>query len=242
MKKFLAVFCALFVTIIARAAQLPSGFSETLLAQNLDPTDMVMTPDGRILITIKSGRIVVVQNGVLLPTNFLTLAVDNFNERGLGHIVLDPNFETNNFYYVYYTVPGQNRNRVSRFTANGNSTLAGSEVVLLDLDLLSGTIHNAGAMVFGVDGKLYVSTGDGANAATSQSMNSLLGKVLRINTDPANLIPTLETIVRFGPQDSVTRFRCRCRQQRERFLLEMWVALFLRKSTGYKPGKIMAGH
>ncbi|MFN7329213.1 MAG: PQQ-dependent sugar dehydrogenase, partial [Bacteroidota bacterium] len=176
--------------IIARAAQLPSGFSETLLAQNLDPTDMVMTPDGRILITIKSGRIVVVQNGVLLPTNFLTLAVDNFNERGLGHIVLDPNFETNNFYYVYYTVPGQNRNRVSRFTANGNSTLAGSEVVLLDLDLLSGTIHNAGAMVFGVDGKLYVSTGDGANAATSQSMNSLLGKVLRINTDPANLIPT----------------------------------------------------
>lgn len=190
MKKFLAVFCALFVTIIARAAQLPSGFSETLLAQNLDPTDMVMTPDGRILITIKSGRIVVVQNGVLLPTNFLTLAVDNFNERGLGHIVLDPNFETNNFYYVYYTVPGQNRNRVSRFTANGNSTLAGSEVVLLDLDLLSGTIHNAGAMVFGVDGKLYVSTGDGANAATSQSMNSLLGKVLRINTDPANLIPT----------------------------------------------------
>ncbi|MFM8913803.1 MAG: PQQ-dependent sugar dehydrogenase [Flammeovirgaceae bacterium] len=183
---FAMVACVLTVL----AAQLPSGFNETLIAQNLDPTDMVMTPDGRILITIKSGKILVVQNNVLLPNVFLNIAVDNFNERGLGHIVLDPNFETNNFYYIYYTVPRQNRNRISRFTANGNSTFTGSEVVLLDLDVLAGTIHNAGAMVFGGDGKLYVSTGDGANSATSQSMNSLLGKVLRINTDPANLIPT----------------------------------------------------
>lgn len=190
MKKIIIVLCSVVSICAANAAQLPAGFNESLLAQNLDPTDMVMTPDGRILITIKSGKIVVIENGVLLTTNFLSLAVDNFNERGLGHLVLDPNFEINNYYYVYYTVPGANRNQISRFTANGNSTLPGSEVVLLDLDILSGSIHNAGSMVFGSDGKLYIGTGDGANSANSQNMGSLLGKVLRINTDPTNLIPT----------------------------------------------------
>ena len=45
------------------------------------------------------------------------------------------------------------------------------------------TVHNAGSMSFGPDGKLYVSIGDGANGNTSQDMNSLLGKVIRINAD-----------------------------------------------------------
>lgn len=71
-----------FWSFVGLASQLPAGFNESLLAQNLDPTDMVMTPDGRILITIKSGKILVVENGVLLATNFLTLSVDNYNERG----------------------------------------------------------------------------------------------------------------------------------------------------------------
>ncbi|HRJ30251.1 MAG TPA: PQQ-dependent sugar dehydrogenase [Cyclobacteriaceae bacterium] len=166
-----------------RAQQLPDGFVQYLLAENLDPTDMVLAPDGRIFITIKSGSIRVVENDVLLPGTFLTLEVDNFNERGLGHMVLDPDFEINNYYYVFYTVPGTNRNRVSRFTANGNFTLPGSEVVLLDLDVMAGAIHNAGAMAFGADGKLYISTGDGANAGNSQVMTNLLGKILRINKD-----------------------------------------------------------
>jgi glucose/arabinose dehydrogenase len=172
------------------SANLPTGFVESLIAQNLDPTDLVLAPDGRIFITIKSGKILIVENGVVLPNSFLTLPVDNFNERGLGHMVLDPHFEMNHFYYVYYTVPGLNQNRISRFTANGNSTIPGSEVVLITLGQLSGTIHNAGAMIFGADGKLYVATGDGGNSANSQNMNNLLGKILRINTDPANLLPT----------------------------------------------------
>lgn len=175
---------------LARGANLPPGFVESLIAQDLDPTNIVLAPDGRVFITIKSGRILIVENNMLLPAPFLTLAVDNFNERGLGHMVLDPQFETNHFYYVYYTVPGQNRNRVSRFTANGNATLPGSEVVLITLNEMPGTIHNAGAMAFGADGKLYVGVGDGGNANASQDKNSLLGKVLRLNTNLTDLIPT----------------------------------------------------
>jgi glucose/arabinose dehydrogenase len=183
MKPWISIVVFLLSGILVRAQQLPDGFAHYLLAENLDPTDMVLAPDGRIFITIKSGSIRVVENDVLLPGSFLTLDVDNFNERGLGHMVLDPDFEINNYYYVFYTVPSTNRNRVSRFTANGNFTLPGSEVVLLDLDVMAGSIHNAGAMAFGADGNLFISTGDGANAGNSQVMTNLLGKILRINKD-----------------------------------------------------------
>jgi glucose/arabinose dehydrogenase len=168
---------------VASAAELPAGFVEKLIAQNLDPTDMVIAPDGRIFITIKSGKIAIIENGLLSADFLLNLAVDSFNERGLGHIVLDPNFNSNNYYYVYYTVPNSSFNRVSRFTANGNSTLPGSEVILLDLDGLAGSIHNGGDMIFGTDGKLYISAGESGYPDHAQNKSILLGKILRINSD-----------------------------------------------------------
>ena len=61
---------------------------------------------------------------------------------------------------------------------------AGSEVMIFDLNNLSGaTNHNGGAIHFGPDGKLYIDVGENANAANSQSIGNLLGKVLRINSD-----------------------------------------------------------
>ena len=181
------LFCFILVNqlynSVLQSNPIPEGFIETLIAENLDPTDMVIAPDGRVFITIKSGQIRVVENDQLLEGAFLdiSLQIDNYNERGLGHIVLDPDFETNNYYYIYYTVKNQSRNRISRFTANGNATIPGSEVILLDLDPVAGSIHNGGAMVFGNDGMLYVATGDGGVGSVSQSMSKLLGKVLRIN-------------------------------------------------------------
>ncbi len=164
-------------------AQLPEGFAQVRVAEQLDPTAMTMAPDGRIFITEKSGNVRIVRDGQLLADPFFTIAVDNFNERGLGGIVLDPDFERNHFFYLFYTVPGANFNRISRFTANGDYAIPNSELVLLELEPLSGTIHNGGAMAFGPDGKLYISVGDGANGANAQNMNSLHGKILRINTD-----------------------------------------------------------
>lgn len=184
-KLFSSVLFAASAISMAFTQALPSGFVAQQIAEGLDPTDLAITPDNRILITIKNGKILVVENDQLLPNTFLdiTQQVDNFNERGLGHIVLDPEFETNNYYYVYYTAKNISRNRISRFTANGNTTLPGSEVILLELDAMAGSIHNGGDMAFGPDGKLYVSTGDGSNPATSQSKSSLLGKILRMNKD-----------------------------------------------------------
>jgi glucose/arabinose dehydrogenase len=168
------------------AATLPSGFSETQIAGGLSsPTAMDLAPDGRIFVTLQGGQLRVVKNGVLLATPFLSLTVDSAGERGLLGVAFDPNFSSNNFVYVYYTVPGDPaHNRVSRFTANGDVALAGSELILVDLDNLSGAgNHNGGAIHFGPDGKLYIAVGDNANRANSQSLSTRLGKVLRVNAD-----------------------------------------------------------
>jgi hypothetical protein len=62
--------------------------------------------------------------------------------------------------------------------------VAGSEVVILDLDNLSGaTNHNGGALAFGPDGKLYAAVGENANTAHAQTLANLLGKMLRLNSD-----------------------------------------------------------
>ena len=146
---------------------------------------MEIAPDGRIFVCQQGGALRVIKNGVLLPTPFMTLTVDPAGERGLLGIAFDPNFASNNFLYVYYTVPFEPRhNRVSRFTANGDVVLPGSEAILLELDPLTlASNHNGGAIHFGPDGKLYIATGENATTSNSQTLTNMLGKILRINSD-----------------------------------------------------------
>ncbi len=171
---------------VSNAATLPAGFSETRITNSLtNPTAFEIAPDGRIFVCQQGGQLRVIKNGTLLTTPFASLTVDSAGERGLLGIAFDPNFATNSFLYVYYTVPGSPaHNRVSRFTANGDVAVTGSETPILDLDNLSGASnHNGGAIHFGPDGKLYIAVGENANAANSQTLANLLGKILRINAD-----------------------------------------------------------
>ena len=175
----------------AFAATLPAGFSESTVATGLsNPTAMTFSPDGRLFVCQQTGQLRVIKNGSLLATPFLTVSVDSSGERGLLGVTFDPYFTTNGFVYIYYTVPtAPIHNRLSRFTANGDVAVAGSEVPILDLNNLSGaTNHNGGGIHFGQDGKLYVAVGENANAANAQTLNNLLGKILRLNADGS--IPT----------------------------------------------------
>lgn len=180
------VLAIVFVQVTLMAQTYPSGFSQVLVANAIaNPTAMAFAPDGRLFVAQQGGALRVVKNGVLQATPFVTVSTTSTGERGLIGITFDPDFATNRWIYLYYTVPGSPaHNRISRFTANGDLALAGSEVVILELDALSSaTNHNGGAMHFGKDGKLYVAVGENANASHAQNLDTYHGKLLRINKD-----------------------------------------------------------
>ncbi|MVM33773.1 hypothetical protein GO755_27290 [Spirosoma sp. HMF4905] len=182
----LAFALAQVITVAAYAQTYPANFSQIQVVKNLGgPTAMAFASDGRIFVTEQGGNLRVIKNGALLATPFISLTVDAAGERGLIGVVLDPDFATNHYIYLYHTIPGSPpHNRISRYTANGDVVLAGSEVIILDLDpLSSATNHNGGAMKFGKDGKLYVGVGENANGANAQNLDTNLGKILRINPD-----------------------------------------------------------
>lgn len=168
------------------AATVPAGFVDSVYAVvPTDATAMEFAPDGRLFVAQQSGHLRIVDQGRLLSTPFLTVAVDAQGERGLLGIAFDPGFARNGHLYVYYTATSPVvHNRVSRFTANANTAFAGSERVLLDLEPLGTSAHhNGGALHFGPDGKLYVAVGDRTRATLAQSLDNPFGKILRLNRD-----------------------------------------------------------
>jgi glucose/arabinose dehydrogenase len=171
---------------VARAVTVPANFTSTPVVEGISrPTTMTFAPDGRLFVCEQGGKLRVVKNGALLATPFLTVTVDSDGERGLLGVAFDPDFATDPYVYVYYTAPTSPRhNRISRFTANGDTTVPKSELVLMDLDnLSSATNHNGGAIHFGKDGKLYAGIGENANRNNAQTLTNRLGKMLRINKD-----------------------------------------------------------
>lgn len=189
------------------AATVPAGFQYSVYASvpNIS-TSQVFAPDGTLYFTEKAGNVRVVKNGATLAAPLLSLKVDTYAERGLECIELDPKFSTNGYFYVYYTVadpakPNQPKNgaknRVSRFKVDLSNPAkldsSSPERILLDnIPTISG-FHNGGALHFGADGMLYVTTGEAGSlpsVSVSQDLSSLGGKVLRINpaTYP-NVVP-----------------------------------------------------
>jgi uncharacterized repeat protein (TIGR03806 family) len=174
-----------------RAAQLPEGFAETRVAAGFTgATAMEVAPDGRAFVCEQTGALRVVKDDVLLPRPFVTVPVDSSWERGLLGVAFDPRFADNHFVYLCYTPPAPYpHHRVSRFTADGDVAVPGSELILLEGDnqeLLGGGVkngHQGGAVHFGRDGKLYVAIGDQTAGAPAQDLKTFQGKILRINPD-----------------------------------------------------------
>jgi glucose/arabinose dehydrogenase len=154
---------------------------------------MAFAPDGRLLVCEQEGKLRVVKNGQLVSTPFLSVDVNFQAERGLLGVAIDPNYTSNGYVYIYYTAKTPAvHNRISRVQANPNNRDVALkrndgallEDVLLDLDDLSeAAIHNGGAMHFGIDGKLYIAVGENATPSNAQSLNTVKGKMLRLNPD-----------------------------------------------------------
>ena len=166
----------------ADAQGLPSGFVRSQIAQVSAATRMAFAPDGRIFVAELGGRLRVIKNGALLGAPFVTVNVATGGERGLSGVVLDPNFTANHYIYLYYTATTPTiHSRLSRFTANGDVAVAGSERIILELDTQTATVHNGGALEFWYDGTLFICAGENTTPSNAQDLTNLLGKILRID-------------------------------------------------------------
>ena len=146
---------------------------------------------GRLFIVERVGRIRIFKEGMLLPAPFLDIdSIVNSvsNERGLLALAFHPAYKTNGRFYTVHT--DENGSLVlSRFLRSANPDLANpnSRITLLTIPHPTHTNHNGGTLAFGPDGYLYWSTGDGGGGGdpfnNAQNLNSLLGKILRLDVD-----------------------------------------------------------
>ncbi|MCV0410441.1 sorbosone dehydrogenase family protein [Nitrosopumilus sp.] len=173
----------LFSIPIAFAQEYPEiGVKVETVAENLTiPWSIDWLPDGTILFTERNGHLRVIQNGELLEDPLLSLGVGGV-EGGMLGVAVDPDFEENNFIYLYYTYNEflSTINKLVRFQlADGKLT---EDKILLD-GIPGGPFHDGGRIQFGPDGKLYITTGEAGDPKLAQDLNSLGGKILRINSD-----------------------------------------------------------
>jgi glucose/arabinose dehydrogenase len=159
------------------------------------PTSFAFAPDGRIFVAMKDGTVKIIQNGQLLATPYYVVSpVNDYGDRGLLGITLDPQFATNGYVYLAYTYDNNPANpsglktaqviRVNASVPSGNVANGASKLVLLgsvvgtpaqpSCDDYAPTAdcipsdydsHTVGNVRFGPDGMLYISTGDGASYA-----------------------------------------------------------------------------
>ena len=172
---------SLFYQLFNQEIESYENFELEVLAKNLDtPWAIDFFPNGKMVFTERYGRISVFN----LETKEIKIVgeinVSERGESGLLGIAVDTEFEENNFIYVYYTY--ENGNRVSRFTFNEQNEKIESEFILLD-NIPSARFHDGGRIKFGLDGKLYVTTGDATEQSSVQDVNSVAGKILRMNKD-----------------------------------------------------------
>jgi glucose/arabinose dehydrogenase len=148
---------------------------------------------GRLFIVEQTGVIRIVHNGNLLTKPFLDISDRvRFNgEEGLLSLAFPPGYTQKGYFYVYYTRKGETNNQVSRFHLTSDTNVADptSEEQILFLNHPGQTNHNGGLLVFGPDGYLYIGIGDGGGGGdpnrNAQNLGSLLGKLLRIDTEYA---------------------------------------------------------
>jgi glucose/arabinose dehydrogenase len=145
---------------------------------------------GRLFIVELPGRIRVYDGTTILPAPFLDITnrvmSGGGSESGLLGLDFHPDYPSNGIFYVCYSRATDGQLTISRFSVTVDPDVAdpGSEVEILTIPKISG-LHNGGDIHFGPDGYLYVGTGDDAWLDGPQDLDSLTGKMLRIEVDPS---------------------------------------------------------
>ena len=178
----------------------PASFDPERVGLELEPVvDGLVAPlavthagdaSGRMFVLEQRGQIRVVKDGQLIGDPFLNIGdrITSGGERGLLGLAFHPSFPEDPRFFVNYT-DLQGDTVVSSFTvpsADADRADLDSESVVLRIDQPFPN-HNGGALAFGPDGYLYISTGDGGSGGdpndNGQRLDTLLGKIVRIDVD-----------------------------------------------------------
>lgn len=184
--------------------QSPSVGVELVAKKLTAPVAFVSSADGtgRLFIVDQIGQVrILTRDRTLKKSPFLDLRDrmlplrQDYDERGFLGLAFHPAFRQNGRFFVYYSAPlrregppgGDHTNHLSEFRVSRNDPNRAdlsSERVMLQLDYVAPNIfHQGGQLAFGPDGYLYVGLGDGDDRRNGQDIETLLGKILRIDVD-----------------------------------------------------------
>ena len=158
---------------------------ETVATGLSHPWGLAFLPDGRMLVTERSGTLrLVSKDGKLSPPLSGVPKVVVAGQGGLLDVAIDPDFKSNNLVYLTYSEPGEGGagTAVARGKL-GESGLDGVEVIFRQEPKVGGGNHFGSRLVFAPDGKLFVTLGERFTFTPAQDLTNDLGKIVRINPD-----------------------------------------------------------
>ena len=158
---------------------------ETVATGLSHPWGLAFLPDGRMLVTERSGTLrLVSKDGKLSEPLSGVPKVVAAGQGGLLDVAIDPDFKSNSLVYLTYSEPGEGGagTAVARGKL-GESGLDGVEVIFRQEPKVEGGNHFGSRLVFAPDGKLFVTLGERFTFDPAQDLTNDLGKIVRINPD-----------------------------------------------------------
>ena len=167
------------------------SFVSTPVASFDEPWAMTFLPDGRLLVTEKAGRLLIVsQDGKKSGPISGVPAVDHGGQGGLGDVILHPFFSKNRLIYLSYAEAGGRDTRgaaVARarlaLTPDGGGQLADFEIIWRQEPKVTGRGHFGHRLAFSPDGFLFITSSERQKFSPAQDMKQNLGKIIRLNDD-----------------------------------------------------------